>query len=284
MSRSEAADRAAAAVASGDPAAYAPLREVTSVDGRPVDIDAVLAGDEADVSARLKTLESVWSDAPHDGTAAPTPAATERHRAAEVLEQDKFHEPDVPRPFRRPLRWLGDRLADIWGRAADFLSPVLGRVGSRLFLAGLLIAGLATVLSVAVRRSAKGQTRDVKGRSGWLVDPTLDPADLERQATDASAAGDHALAVRLRYEAGLLRLVAAGRLELRPETTATTAAAAIDHPLMDDLTATFEEIVYGGRPATAEDDRNSTHGWPEVLRASSAGRRGHREAKGRAAG
>lgn len=270
VTRAEAAERAAAAAASGNPSSYSPLLEVTSVDGRPVDIEAVLVGDDADVSARLRALGDAWAGSAQGQAEQHDSPAVDRRRAEEVLEQGKFHEPDVPRPFRRPLRWLGDRISEVWERAADFLSPVLGRVGSRLLLVGLLVAGLAAVLTIAIKRISKGQTSVGSGRSGWLVDPTLDPADLERRAAEATSSGDHALAVRLRYEAGLLRLVAAGRLELRPETTASSAAAAVDDPTMDDLTAAFEEIVYGGRVATPEDDSASAQGWPSVLRAKAA--------------
>ncbi|MEZ5177720.1 MAG: DUF4129 domain-containing protein [Acidimicrobiales bacterium] len=59
--------------------------------------------------------------------------------------------------------------------------------------------------------------------------------------------------MRLRYEAGLLRLVRLGHLRLRPDTTAAGAARQVGRPVMDRLTTDFEEVVYGRRLATADD-------------------------------
>src|SRR5690606_22292786 len=115
---------------------------------------------------------------------------------------------------------------------------------------------------LAARRS-----RSVVARPGWagLVDPLADPAALDREADAGEAAGDHALAGRRRYEAGLLRLARADRLTLRPDTTAGSAARQVGAPVMDALTADFEEVVYGGRPATPDDSSRARAGWVELL-------------------
>jgi hypothetical protein len=97
-----------------------------------------------------------------------------------------------------------------------------------------------------------------------------DPAELERRAEEAEAALDLDRAVRLRYEAGLVRLVRAGRLELRPDTTAAGAARQVGSPTMDRLTADFEAVVYGGRPADAADVARSRAGWVELLAVGAA--------------
>ena len=267
VSRAEAAELAAGA-ARGDSSAMEHLRAVTTVDGRPVDLDAILTGDDGARSARLSELAGIWSEPGREptGTDRASTATADRERAAAVLGQREFHEPGVPRPFRRPLQWLGERIAELWGGAVHLLAPVLGTRAAAFVLVATLVAALVGVLTVAIRRISRGQTETAGRGTRWLVDPTLDPSDLERRAAAASAAGDYDTAVRLRYEAGLLRLVEAGRLELRPDTTATGAAATVDDPTMDDITATFEQVVYGGRPATAADDSASRDGWPMVLR------------------
>src|SRR5690606_27526810 len=129
-----------------------------------------------------------------------------------------------------------------------------------------LAAGAAT--SWLVRRRSRAAVDHAAGHG--LVDPSADPDRLEAGAARAEAEGDPAGAVRLRYEAGLLRLVRAGRLDLRPDTTAAGAAEQVDHPTMDHLTADFEEVVYGGRSATPDDVERSRSGWREVLRESVA--------------
>lgn len=277
VSRTEAAEQARAA-ADGDASAFEDLREVTSIDGRRVDLDPLLSGEEGVVAGRLDDLAATWStESGEDGAstgegAAGDPAgdpAADRSRAREVLDQDRFQEPDLPRPFRRPLQWIGERVASAWDRAVEVLAPVLGTRGAALVLVALLLAGLVATLVAIVRRRSAGEVARARTTGGWLVDPTLEPGDLEARADAASASGDHARAVRLRYEAGLLRLVDAGRLDLRPETTAGDAAGQVDDPTMDDLTVAFEEIVYGGRPAGPVDDATSREGWRTLLGARS---------------
>ena len=107
------------------------------------------------------------------------------------------------------------------------------------------------------------------GHGSALVDPEADPAVLDAAADAAEAAGDLAAAVRLRYEAGLVRLVRADRIELRPETTASGAAGQVDLPVMYELTADFEQVVYGGRAAVAADVDRARAGWADVVGARS---------------
>lgn len=272
LTSAQASERAQAA-ASGDEAALDDLREVTAIDGRPVDLDSILDGDERERAARLTDLAGALdeeSEAGSTGSSGQTTleAGTEadRRRAQEVLGQDEYREPDLPRPFRRPLQWLGDRLVAAWDFAVGVLSPVLGTRGAALVLAAGIGGALALLLVRLVQRSAKRSPGAGAPEHGTLlVDPSLDPADLERQADRAREAGDHAAAVRLRYDAGLVRLVRSGRLRLRAATTPAGAAEQIGMPAMDALTATFEEIVYGGRPASASDVDDAVAGWRVVL-------------------
>lgn len=260
-SRAEVAEWAEAA-AGGDRQALEHLRDVTEIDGRPVDLDPMLGGDEAERSARLADLADALGAGEEPGSA--DGAAVDRTRAAEVLEQDEYHEPDLPRPFREPLQWLGDRITALWDGAVSLLSPVFGTRGAALVLVAAVGAALvALIIRLATRRSVAATRAGVEGH--FLVDPSLDPDDLERRADEASRSGDHAAAVRLRYEAGLLRLLRSGRLELRAETTASDAARQVDDPAMDELTTSFEEIVYGGRPATPADDDAARDGWRRLL-------------------
>lgn len=190
-----------------------------------------------------------------------------RQTAREILDGSKFEEPRFPRPFKGVLEWMADLIRPVLDLLHDVFGPSIralaGVPGGRFVLAAVAggLAG-ALVYWLARRRSRSAVVRD--GGAG-LVDLRSDPAALDREADDAEAAGDHALAVRRRYEAGLLRLVRSERLVLRPETTPGAAARQVDRPTMDLLTSDFEEIVYGGRPAGGEDSLRAREMWADLL-------------------
>lgn len=248
--------------AATDPAALDDLRTVDAIDGRPVDLSAATDATTGDREARLTALaDQLDSESNGGGSATAQPSSEDaRQSAEEVLDNDKYRGTRLPQPFRGPFRWVADRLSGI----GAFFSPVLALawVQFGLFVVVLVAAGYVAVRLIA-RRSRAVVRRD-RG-SGPLVDPSLDPEELDRQADDAAAAGDHQAAVRLRYEAGLLRLARGGRLDLRIATTARGAARQVDHPVMDRLTDDFERVVYGGRTATEADVVTARHGWSEIL-------------------
>lgn len=257
-----------------DDGALAELRDIESIDGRPVDLGAATAGVESDPgsrAARLDGLAETISGGPGGGGGGgpssiddPGPA---REAASEVLEDRKYRPTELPRPLAGPLEWLADRLrpvGDAWNSFVDAVFRVADSVPGGRFLLFLAVTGAAAagVRWLAGRRSRAAVER---ARSSNLVDLDLDPRELERQADDAERAGDHAAAVRRRYEAGLIRLVDSGRLDLTPATTAAGAAAQVGEATMDEATATFEEIVYGGRSATASDSERSRALWGALL-------------------
>ncbi|QXC61383.1 hypothetical protein KSP35_00560 [Aquihabitans sp. G128] len=250
--------------AATDDGALQDLRAVREVDGRPVDLAAATAGLGSQRAPRLRALAAELDGSAggpdHDGRGGTAGA---RRTARQVLDDDKYHQRELPKPFRGPLRWLADRLRPV-GRFLDRLvQPILDLPGGPAILVALFVgAGAALTAFLVSRRSRAAVSRSGRAR---LVDPTLDPVDLERRADAAEAAGDLAAALRWRHLAGLLRLARADRLVLRPDTTAAGAARQVDLPAMDRLTADFEEIVYGGREATSADLAAARAGWSEVL-------------------
>lgn len=263
VSAAEAAALARAAVTDDD--ALAELRAVTRVDGRAVDLGAATSGLDTERAARLeglaRSLDRAGGAPPRDEPGAAS--ARDRRAARDVLADDKFRERQVPKPFQGILSWLADRLRPV-GRVFAPLADLPGGP----FLLGLVVAGVAAAgITAVARRRTLAQV--VGGRSGGLVDPDLDPVDLDDRAAAAEAAGDGLGAVRLRYQAGLLRLAREGRLVLRADTTAADAARQVDHPVLHRLTADFEAVVYGDDPATAEVLDRSRRGWAEVLGARS---------------
>ena len=238
------------------------LRRVDAVDGRPVDLALALDGASGrDLEARLRALDPGPSvSRPRGGTGGvDDPGAQARH----ILEERRFHPGSVPRPFRGLFRTVGRWLRPV--------SEPLGRAWSYVFsrawstgLIGAAVVLLAVLVSVRVirRRSAAGVLRSRRDRWRGRAD---DPEDLERRAADAERAGDLALAVRLRFRAGLLRLDRAGVVVDRPALTTGALTRQLPSTELRDLAVTFEEVAYGGRPASPDDVAAARAGWTRVL-------------------
>jgi hypothetical protein len=243
--------------AATDEAALAELRRIDRVDGLPVDLEAALAGAEGDeLERRLATLAA--------GEAGPAAApAAARERAAEILSERRFRESGPPRPFRRFLAWLGDRLEPL-ARPFRWLAGWLPGGESVLWalLGGIVIAG-AAAFAVWLGRRRGGTVVERLGRGRG--EPALDPRRLERLAEEAEERGELGLALRLRFRAGLLRL-ARLRAVPRPETlTSRQLVRLLRSEQFDRLARDLDEVVYGGRPATPADVEAARTGWPRVL-------------------
>jgi hypothetical protein len=92
-----------------------------------------------------------------------------------------------------------------------------------------------------------------------------DPAALERAAAAAERAGDLRGAIRLRFQAGLLRLDRARVIEWRPSLTTAEIARSVRSPEFASLARRFDEIVYGGRVPLPEDAATARRGWAELI-------------------
>ena len=97
------------------------------------------------------------------------------------------------------------------------------------------------LLTARVQASTAG--RQARGRGA-----RRDPRALDRRADAAEAAGDLETALRLRFRAGLLRLDAARRDRFRPSISTYEVRRALHSEDFDALAATFDDVVYGGRP------------------------------------
>lgn len=265
VTSAEAARLARAAVDSDG--ARAELMAVERVDGRPVDLGSAIAEDGPAQVERLQVLAEEL-DRASMGADAEVVDSTDsaRSRAETVLDDDKFQQSDVPKPFKGLLEWLADRLRPVGEVLSSLFAPILALPGGPFILGSMFFvaAGLATGWLVGRRSRAV-----LSGRGGRdsLVDRDADPDDLDRRATDAEDSGAHGEAIRLRYQAGLLRLARAGQLTLRADTTAAEAARQVDRAAMWALTGDFEQIVYGERIATAADVAETRHLWSALLAA-----------------
>jgi hypothetical protein len=248
--------RGLAAAAADDPGALERLRGVDRVDGRAVDVAAVLEGAAGpELEARLAVL----ARAP-DGVAGDPAGA--RAEAREILAGARFSPPELPGPFRGALRRLSDWLAPVADviPALDDLLP-----GGRpvVWILGLvLIGGLAALLAGRTLSRRAGGERRAAAAAGAAPD---DPDALERRAREAAARGDHELALRLGFRAGLIRLDRHGVIELRPSLATGDVARAVHTDAFDRVAARFDEVVYGGRPAAAGDADAARAAYAAVL-------------------
>lgn len=245
--------------AASDPSALAALRRVDRVDGRPVDVARALEGASgAAARARLHAL-----DPGAVAVAPPAPAGDPRSRAAEILDQRRFRRSPVPRPLRGVFRTLGRWLRPILSPVGRFFARVFESTGTAILAGGLAILAAALVsLRLIGRRSRAGVEH-----AAWAPGRRrgADPDELERRAAEAERAGDLDLALHLRFSAGLLRLDRAGVVDDRPSLTTGALVRQVPSPLLHDLAAVFEEVAYGGRPASADDLAAARSGWPRVL-------------------
>ncbi|MDQ3573637.1 MAG: DUF4129 domain-containing protein [Actinomycetota bacterium] len=243
--------------AAGDPAALERLRRVDAVDGRRVDLRRALDAPGPEAAERARTLAED-SGAP----AAPTVEPAVGDDARDILSEGRFRPQRSPRPFAGALRRIGGWLRPV-GRPIGGLVETLG--GARTMIpvlaAVVVLLAAAACVRVARRRTATNLAAGLSARR-----PTpVEPGELERQADAAERGNDLERALRLRFEAGLLRLHDARRLRLRASTTTGEVLRAVPSPELGKLATTLEEVVYGGRRAQAPDIEAARTGWERVL-------------------
>jgi hypothetical protein len=191
-----------------------------------------------------------------------------RERARQILNNHRYQPAKLPRPFKGPLEWIADRLdglSPVWDAVARFLASPFGWVIA-ILVAGSIAAWVAT--RIASRRGVGPSAATSSAVDDALAG--LDAHALERAADDAEKSGDLDLALRLRFRAGLLRLDAAGVIELRPSLTSGQAARRLRLRTFDELAMTFDAVTYGRRAATKPDTDAARTEWPRVVAEASA--------------
>jgi UPF0716 family protein affecting phage T7 exclusion len=194
-----------------------------------------------------------------DGRAREQLTGAARAQARDILSQDRFTASHRGgNPLRDLLSHVGDAV-----RALTAITPG-GPVVDLLALV-VLVAAVASVAAsfVARRRASAGPDR---GRRA--ADPAarwIGPQELERRAAQAERDGDLDAAVRLRFQAGLLRLGDARAIDLRPSLTSGEIARQLRSARFDALARTHDAVAYGGRPAAAGDAARAREDWPAVV-------------------
>jgi len=174
-------------------------------------------------------------------------------QAAARRELSKLiYQRERPSPLARLLQWLADWLSQALGAATGY-AP-----GGLWGLLGLL----AVLVGVAVAvRWRVGQLSRTAAARRPLPLATVSAAEHRRRADREAAAGRYAEAVRERLAAIAADLQERAVLDPRPGRTADelAAEAAAARPAAAELLAraarAFDDIWYGGRPATAAADR-----------------------------
>ena len=188
----------------------------------------------------------------------------DRARAAArgILGKRQFRASHTPRPLRKPLNWLGDRLTGIGHWFGRIFSHVPTLV---LFLLAVVAIGLAIAYIVTKVRANRGAAT-TRSRGRRIDGATIeDPDELERAADAAEHAGQLDIAVRLRFRAGLLRLGRRGVIRYRPSVTTNEVRRVLGSDSFDELAQTFDAIAYGGRDAEPPDVDAARREWPRVV-------------------
>lgn len=150
--------------------------------------------------------------------------------------------------------------ARVLGRVLHALGDLLDQAASRApgGAAGVLLLFLVLLLAAVVVLTRLQPGRTARSRALFDAGPAA-TADSHRAAAEAAAArGDYAQAVRERLRAVVRELENRGVLDPRPGRTADEIArdAGVAVPAVaDDLrraVTVFDEVWYGGRPATAD--------------------------------
>ena len=245
---------ALAARAGTDAEALASLRAIDRVDGRRVDLAAALDASGPALASRLRALRATT------GATAASDAADPRASARAILAERRFHGSTVPRPLHRPLEWLGRQLHRLYD-AINGRLPGDGGVFWTLVAAAVAVA--AALAAVRLGRRRAGLTLE-KGRAARTGGGN-DPRRLEREADEAERDGDYERALRLRFQAGLLRLAQKDAIPKRTSLTNGEIARRLGSSSFRGLAADFDEVVYGRRAAAIEHVSRAREDWPIVL-------------------
>lgn len=152
---------------------------------------------------------------------------------------------------------LIDFLERAWVRFAEWVTEISELVGGPVILA-ILVGGAVLVTTFIV-------TANLGRRRARLIDEHirrerqaargLDPADLERRAAEAEAQGEYATAMRLQFQASLIRLDREGLIDLHPGSTSGVLTDSLHSPHFERVVKRFDEVVYGGRTAGSDDPK-----------------------------
>jgi hypothetical protein len=249
--------RALADQAVDDPDALEELRSIDSVDGRPFDIGLLLDDAQgAELDTRLRTLAG---DGPHEDV----DVSSARGTAEEILGGRNYRDERTP----RPLQGLVERLRDLLRPVGQWIEGWAqhlpgGSLTLWVVLAALFLIGVAILTARAASRRRLMVTRTHRDRPD---EEMVSIGDLEKQADDAERSGNLALALRLRFLAGLQHLDDAGLIRFNPSLTSGEISSRLRSRAFDALAATHDRVVYGKQAPSPVDISSARTWWRAVL-------------------
>jgi hypothetical protein len=196
-----------------------------------------------------------------------TGAAAARHQAASILHDSRYRGSSVPRPLHGVLQTIGNGLQSAGhgiGRAVD-------AVGSHLPggapVAWAILALAVLVLAALVGRFTAGTVAQGRlRRDRAAAAPVVSAAELLHSAQAAERAGDFALALRLRFRAGLVALAERGRVRSPASLPSGELSRRLSSADFDALAHRFDEVAYGGGTAGAQDVADARARWHDLLK------------------
>lgn len=175
-------------------------------------------------------------------------AATARRWVREEMLDPAYHRQESL--LQRALDWIAEQLDGV---------PALGLSGGTALL--VVVVVVAVVVLVALRVAGPARLAARARRTAVLhADDRRTAAQLRAAADDAAAAGRWDAAVADRYRAVVRHLEERGVLDERPGRTAHEAARVAGAALPAQAVALrhggdlFDDVVYGGRSASRDDD------------------------------
>jgi hypothetical protein len=201
-------------------------------------------------------------------------AASARQQAHQILSGAPYttKQPTTPHPlagvlhaigrglevaFGPALRWIEHRIIHPIGSGASGLlggwAPVVGVVSA-------VAIGVLLALLLVRRRSRIAARTEEQRKPTSLTNPDA----LEAEADDLAAEGAFSAALRLRFEAGLLRLERAGLIADQQTSTDAELADRLGSPTFDRLALRHEAVAYAGQVADEGDVDHARSAWPQV--------------------
>jgi Domain of unknown function (DUF4129) len=181
-----------------------------------------------------------------------------------------------PHPLRGLFTSIGHALKFVLGGFLGWVyQHVLLKLGHGFSLAfgswwPYVLAVLAIVVGALAgyfgfRRRTRLESTDIHQRA---ASARQDPEELERLAEAAAAAGDFASAVKLWYQAGVLRLTLRGSITSGPMRTDAQLVSELPSATLAALANRHAQIVYGRQRATSDDAQRAREGWRVVVNES----------------
>ena len=169
--------------------------------------------------------------------------------------------------FEAPRESFWDRLVSrVLAEIGRIIAAAIDAVGGPLVAALIALTIVAVVVVAVSIRLAGRRAATISERLELvrLLETGADPAEFLRRAAQASEAGDHATAIRLRFVGGVLDLGRRGRIDYAPGLTTGGIVDQVADPDFSRLADQFDAIAYGGHPASASDDRWSIEMWDSL--------------------